>query len=120
MSRLYGMNVTISDYVPERIEAIKRAAAEEWQFEDWFDRDGGEVESYAESQLCGGETEENFTERLTHAVWQANGAYCDVSVSATYLEDLPCEVHSLGEEEYDRWVNVEHRTAQQRQEDSPR
>ena len=50
MSRLYGMDVTISGHVPERIDAIKRAATEEWGFEDWFDRDGGEVESYAESR----------------------------------------------------------------------
>jgi hypothetical protein len=103
MSRWYGMNVTISGFVPERIEAIKRAASEEWEFADWSDGDTGEVASYAEDHLCGGETEEEFTVRLTHAVWQANGAYCDVSVNATYLEELPYEVHALDEDDYDRW-----------------
>ncbi len=103
MSRYYGMTVTISGYNVQGVEAIRAAAAEEWPFEAWTDS-GDQLTAYAESNLCGGETEEQFTERLSVAVWRANGAYCEVSVDASYLESLPYETHSLNEDYYDRLV----------------
>ncbi len=36
------------------------------------------------------------------AIWKANGAYCEVSVDATYMESLPYETHSLDEDDYKR------------------
>jgi hypothetical protein len=104
MSRYYGMNVTISGHKPECAKAIREAAAEEWPFEEWSDFDE-HLSAYGEDNLCGGETEEQFTERLTLAIWQANDAYCEVSVDATYLESLPYETHSLNEADYERLVN---------------
>jgi hypothetical protein len=103
MSRYYGMNVTISNHNPALTEAIRAAAGDEWPFEDWTDN-GEQINAYAEDNLCGGETEEEFTERLSVAVWQANSAYCDVSVDATYLESLPCETHCLNEADYARLI----------------
>ena len=58
MSRYYGMNVSISEHVPDKAEAIKRAAAKEWDFHDWTDTEEGAISSYADGRLCGGETEE--------------------------------------------------------------
>lgn len=101
MSRYYGMSVTISGHKPELVAGIKAAAEEEWPFGDWQAYDG-KLTAYAESNLCGGETEEEFTERLSVAIWRANGAYCGVSVDATYLEALPYETHSLDEDDYAR------------------
>ena len=103
MSRYYGMNVTISSHAPEHAEAIREAATNEWPFEEWINADD-QIYAYAEDNLCGGETEEQFSERLTGAIWRANGAYCEVSVDATYLESLPYETHSLDEDDYDRLV----------------
>lgn len=103
MSRYYGMSVTISNYAPECAEAITEAASNEWHFEEWTNTDD-QIYAYAEDNLCGGETEEQFTERLTVAIWRANGAYCEVSVDATYLESLPFETHSLGEADYARLI----------------
>ncbi len=103
MSRYYGMAVEIRGYKPARREAIKEAAAAEWPFVDWDEYEGA-LRCDAESQLCGGETEEQFTERLSTAVWRANGVYCEVIVSATYLEELPCDIHSLDEGDYARLV----------------
>ena len=53
-----------------------------------------------EGSLCGGETEEEFTGRIAEAIWDALGYYVSVTVTATYLENLPCESHCREEEEY--------------------
>jgi hypothetical protein len=36
------------------------------------------------------------------AIWRANGGYCEVVVNATYLEDLPYEIHTLDQTDYER------------------
>ena len=103
MSRAYEMSVTIAGYDLARIEKIKAAAGEEWPFQDWCDS-GEDLTASAEGQLCGGESEEEFTERLSLAIWKANGAYCAVTVDATYLESLPYETHCLDEADYARLI----------------
>lgn len=72
-------------------------------FIDWYDQEETLTAS-AEGSLCGGESEEKFTERLSLAIWRANGAYCDVTVRATYLEELPYETHCLDEADYARLI----------------
>jgi len=62
------------------------------------------LSAYGEGLLGGGETEREFTERLSVAIWRANGAYCEVSVNATYLEELPSETYSLDEDDYARLI----------------
>lgn len=104
MSRYYHMNVTLKDVNLARIEAIKEATELEWDFEDWFDHDEQCCEASAYGNLCGGETEEEFAERLAKVIWEANGGYCAVEVIATYLEDLPCEMHGFDEDDYARLV----------------
>jgi hypothetical protein len=105
MSRWYGMQVMITGFPSALVDEIKQAAEAEWPFEDWAgDGQENELTSYAEGNLCGGEDESEFTERLALAVWQAAGAYCEVTVDATYLEDLPRESHSLDEEDYARLI----------------
>ena len=100
MSRYYSMFVRITGPAPERIDAVKSAAEAEWSFEDWVL--GGEdvLTAAADGSLCGGETEEEFAQRLAKAVWAANGAFCEVEVHATYLEDLPCETHCFDQDDY--------------------
>jgi hypothetical protein len=97
------MSVEITGYSPEKADAIRDAANEEWAFDDWNKRDNTLTASGRES-LCGGETEEQFTERLSLAIWRANGAYCSVTVDATYLESLPYETHCLNEADYARLI----------------
>jgi hypothetical protein len=103
MSRYYAMSVEITGHCNDRADAIKAAAGQEWPFDDWFSREDTLTAS-AENSLCGGESEEQFTERLSLAVWRANEAYCDVSVNATYMEELPCEIHCLDEDDYARLI----------------
>jgi hypothetical protein len=101
MSRFYNMGVEISGHDAGKIEAVKDAAAGEWKFDDWNECDG-KLSAYADGHLCGGESEKQFAERVSMAVWRANGKFCDVSIVATCLEDLPCETYSLDEDDFDR------------------
>jgi hypothetical protein len=105
MSRYYEMSVEITGHRPEKADAIRDAAAGLWEFSDWCDQDDPlKLAASAKGNLCGGETEEEFTERLSVAIWRANGAYCDVTVDATYLESLPYETHCLDQADYARLI----------------
>ena len=105
MSRLYEMTVHIMAHDRSREEAIKEAAKEIWNFDNW-DFDGTELMGWGENSLCGGLTEEQFADRLGPAIWKANGGFCEISVDATYLEDLPYETHCLGEDDYQRLMGT--------------
>jgi hypothetical protein len=97
------MSIEITGHRPEKADAIREAATGQWEFVDWYDQDDT-LRASAEGNLCGGESEEEFTERLSVAIWRANGAYCDVTVNATYLESLPYETHCLNEADYARLI----------------
>lgn len=102
MSRMYAMAVEIRGFRPEALEAVKAAAEEAWDFGEWYETDEGMVHSDGDGTLAGGESEAEFAERLGKAIWRANEAYCEVTVHATYMEDLPYETYSLTEEDYGR------------------
>ena len=109
MSRSYDMTVEISGYDPDKASEIQAAAEREWPFSDWWlagDEDESEpkMQASAEHSLAGGESEEEFTERLSLAIWRANGRYCEVIVNATFLENLPYEIHTLDQADYKRLI----------------
>ncbi len=107
MSRCYSMTVTISNHDPARLDAIKDAAKAEWPFDDWSDsggRSGKDPTAMAEDSLSLGESEKKFAERLSVAVWKANMAYCEVTLEATCLENLPHETHCLDKADYKRLI----------------
>ena len=99
MSRAYDMALRVKGFDKKKYKDIKSAAEKEWNFDGWL-ADNGELEVSAEGSLCGGETEDEFVTRLSCAIWKANGKYCEVEVTATFLEDLPCEIHAPSEEDY--------------------
>jgi len=98
------MTVEISGHDPEKVYKIQAAAEQEWPFDDWWSSDNGDMQTSAKDSLCGGETEERFTERLSLAIWRANGRYCEVIVNATFLENLPYEIHTLDQADYERLI----------------
>ena len=112
MSRFYEMSVEVSGHDPAKVAEIQAAAEQEWPLEDWWfagdDGEAGTMHASGQSSLCGGESEEEFTERLSLAIWRANGGYCRVSVDATYLENLPYETHELDETDYARLIQGKH------------
>ena len=94
MSRYYGMTVMIIGADPGRVDAVKQAAEAQWPFEDWLVDPEGVLTASAEDRLCGGETDEEFAQRLTQAIWAANGAFCRVgtitSIPIANLYDTYC------------------------------
>ncbi len=112
MSRYYEMQIEIEDFDPSRADQIEEAAEKEWSFENgWFGHKDNKgvlltLSNSGRANLTGGESEEEFVRRLTEAVWKANRGFCRVGVYAIYLEDPPCEHHELGEEEYQRFIDL--------------
>ena len=104
MSRFYDMTVEVSGHDSAKVSEIQAAAENEWPFDDWWSSDNGDMQASAKDSLCGGETEEQFTERLAVAIWHANGGFCEVVVSATFLEELPYEIHTLDQADYERLI----------------
>jgi len=105
MARYYEMTVTVEGFDAKNASAVLDAMCEHWN----FDRSDCWVSSFGpapklggtgRSNLCGGESEEQFANRITCAIWMANGVYCHVEVLATYLEELPYNSYQLDEGEY--------------------
>lgn len=110
MSRYYGMNFEVEGIARREIPLVRGAIRGVWSIESQDDTGGNDRESivsysaYGESSLAGGEDEEEFATRAAHAIWKALGHYAFVSVDATYLEDLPTESYSRGEDDYAEFV----------------
>lgn len=108
MSRAYEMNVEIYNYDISRQRDIQEALDKEWGWgSDWWARDR-EIDgktwtalaNYGQGQLAGGESEEEFADRIAKAAWKANGKFCNVEVRTIYMEDLPYEDYSFNEDHY--------------------
>lgn len=111
MSRSYNMLVRVHDVAPEKVDRVKKAANDEWDFDDWHEAENI-LSAYADDYLSGGKTEEEFAEQLAKAIWVANGGYCEVEVVATYLENLPCETHTFDEDQYAQLQSAADKTAE--------
>lgn len=114
MSRYYEMCIMVRDredalYVG--LDGSRKAVREQWNVEDELDNgvDADNFFSYAfvgEGNLAGGETEEEFTDRVAAAIWGAYGDFCGIEVAATFLEDLPHERHCRERDDYERWMKT--------------
>ena len=101
MSRYFSMFVRISGANPNRTEAVQQAAEGEWSFDTWHES-AGVLTSGGDGQLGGGESDDEFAQRLAKAIWTANGGFCEVEVHSTYLDDLPYESFCFDQSDYDR------------------
>jgi len=111
MSRLYGMQIAIKGHNLDKADEIHEAVNCIWPGDDWHDSrrwnaedTDPEIGGYAENNLCGGESEEDFAIRVTEAVWKVNGGFCKVTINATYLEQLPYETYEADEDDYKRFL----------------
>jgi hypothetical protein len=97
------MSVEVSEHRPEKREAINTAWIGEWGDETELDSIDKRLVGVSEGYLCGGESEDAFVERLSRAIWEANGEYCGVRITAIYLEDQPTTEYDCDREQYDAW-----------------
>ena len=84
MSRYYSMSVTITGADPNRFDPIMAAASAEWEFDDWYSQKGVLTAS-GDAQLFGGETDQQFAERLTKAIWSTGDFPGDNGGKLPYL-----------------------------------
>lgn len=102
MSRTYEMDVVIRDVLPSDVRAVKSAAQDVWEFQNWYYHNR-ELSAFGVSTLTGGESEDEFADRLAETIWDVIDKFCTVEVKAFYLENLPCEDHVRGADEYEEW-----------------
>ena len=103
MSRYYRMDVEVLKYDTARMEDVVDACNGEWEFnlEGPTDLIGdGSLRGTGEDCLYGGESPEEFAQRLSKAVWKANGGFCEVYVRCYDLENIPCESYEYDEETF--------------------
>jgi hypothetical protein len=62
-------------------------------------------ENSGDITLCGGESEEDFVERVTKEIWRLEGKFIPVSIEMTYMDDLPYERYEMNEDEYEELMN---------------
>ena len=107
MSRQYDMTIEVKGLEEKaHMALIEEAITQNWNTSyDFLDPEADAAGTWkfltgGEGALCGGETEEEFTSRISEAIWDALGYFVSVTINAIYLEDLPCETHCMEEEEY--------------------
>lgn len=91
----------------EVVLRIKRALKEEW-FHDGLDTidditangEKSTIEGSYDGYLCGGESEEEFSERISKAVWDIAGKFVPIDIRATYLEELPFQTYKFDKKYY--------------------
>jgi hypothetical protein len=103
MSRGYDMNIRIWGYNKERESEIQNAVSSIWRLSEWepdpnFPK---EMTAYGQDSLTGDETELEFASRVAAAAYLANASWCEVSVKATKLDEMPFEEVWFLKEDYE-------------------
>jgi hypothetical protein len=114
MSRAYRMEITVGDGDEEgglltsiEIHSLGDTIQEMWDVEEESPVCHGVQAYYGENALFGGESEEDFSDRVSLAVWESLGRYIPVEIAATCLEHIPSESHFRDEEDYKRLIRDE-------------
>jgi len=110
MSRSYEMAIKVGGIKKEKFHAVMDFLEGEWfrdealdirhKFEFGFldNSDGATVNFQIIQQLslCGGETEDEFGERIYEGILEINEIDFSMELEATYLDDLPFETYYFG------------------------
>lgn len=108
MSRYYQMGVEIHGFDPAKEDAITAILQVNWYYDScssYIDEELGPVLSMiGDGYLTAGCTEEQYAEDTAKDVWEANGGYCFVIITATYLGDLPFEKYTFDAKAYEELV----------------
>ena len=110
MSRAYEADVTIAKIKREDIPRASEVIASEWvaPHEEPYINERSDRRAVSffnlRSSLCGGESEDEFAIRLTHALWKELGYFVGVEICMTCLEYIPCESYTYDKGEFDAWL----------------
>lgn len=99
---------------------IKRALLSVWQFHDWHIAESSVVASgqdylndakYAymkiHKTIDDADNIEKLLDYLSTVIWQTNGEYCHIRISATLKTDHPLEIHKSSPEQFARVMGFE-------------
>ena len=56
--------------------------------------------------LYGGESDQEYSERIAKEIWTTEGKYFEMLIMMTYLEDLPYEEYEFDKEEYNEIMDI--------------
>ena len=107
------MVVAITGFKLDKQKEVEEAAIMEWDdfacnFSTYEDADKCQVLiANGEGSLGAGESENEFARRLAEAIFKANDGPLKIEVNATYLEDLPCEIFTFDEDDYEEFKEEE-------------
>ena len=115
MSRSYEFKIMVRGFKRELIKEIGAALIDLWDFDpgDFPGEDEAlpeQLDACGVDNLTGGTTDDEMAAQLAHAVWAANGAYCEVEVWSRFLDVVPPEdVHTWTEGDYQEWLQEQGR-----------
>lgn len=101
MSRRYEMDLSVKGYTGAA-DALHDALQEIFDFDLTF-ATADLIAFGGTGCLYGGESEEEFLERVSTAVWETNGGYCEVTLETACLEYVPRETHETTKDMYETW-----------------
>ena len=110
MSRYYGMTVNVKGVKRENAKSVIKFLEKEW-FDEVADDVRVDIEKDVTSKeldfsmnqvgyLCGGESEEEFAEKMYKGIVEINGK-TKVNVVCVYLEDCPITEYSFGNDSHE-------------------
>lgn len=104
MSRCYEITITVTQHDQDKYEQIVDAVRNEGLGADAdFFESRGEIFFNSEVKtIVGVFTDQEFAREIVEAIWEANGAWCQVNVRMRDL-DADTPVHSWDETEYAEW-----------------
>ncbi|KKM74723.1 hypothetical protein LCGC14_1397510 [marine sediment metagenome] len=105
MSRLYRMTIAVCITDEARQDNIIDAICDEWGIDySYYDEETMRFLAIKEGHLSS-ESEPEFVDRISQAIWKANGSYCKIDVCVTCLDDLPYEEHSRNIDDYNQFIS---------------
>lgn len=112
MSRYYEMYIQVDDIPEDKVSEIIQSLQEEWfsaidiqsLTKKKTDTSAYLLSYFQEGSLCGGETEEEFVDRITYVAWNTCKCFVPVEIRATCLDNLPYEDYELDEEDYAEYI----------------
>lgn len=98
MSRHYNMNISVQNIKDEKMKnRIVEILKENWDGTGSWYPELEELNFWGEDNLCGGEGEDEFAERIAKELCKIS-TDLELDVHATYLEDLPYNTYSFSQE----------------------
>ena len=112
MSRAYEMDFEVLGLREDEVQKVQKVIEDIWATPDnevTEKQDDGTIRYRVyglHNNLCAGEAEDEFANRVAIEVWEALGRFVEVTVTAICLEYLPSDVYTRDEDDYALWCKL--------------